>query len=445
MKPLAKVYALLVSIIGAVLGVYCIYLNILELGQSTNLHKELVQLFVLIILAYFCRCFPIYIRPDFAIDMAFISNVAILLCKGPVVAAAITYFSSPFVVERFPSDDKKYAHILNTPLIKSTFNYGNFTISVFLGGKAFLAAGGQIGNLALPDVLLPMCAMILTIMIVNSALLLTLFKLNKGINFFSALIANIYEFFPSVLAAAPIGFFISKFMILNDGEYLVFLFMLPLFLARYTFSLYIDVKHNYFVMLKTLTYSLEAKDEYTRGHSERVEAYSRTLAREMRMSRTQVEHITVAALLHDIGKIGIDESILRKPSSLSNEERSIIERHPEISVQILKEVKLAPIVFEMVLHHHERYDGRGYPSGLGGDELPIEVFILGVADAYDAMTSKRPYNDGFSSDEAKQTIMEEKGKQFHPKVVDAFVRAYDRGRMALIEKNYQDIGFSVYR
>ena len=445
MKPWAKVYAVFVSLIGAALGVYCIYLNILQLGQSTNLQKELVQLFVLIILAYFCRCFPIYIRPDFAIDMAFISNVAILLCKGPIVAAAITYFSSPFVVERIPSGDKKYSHILNTPLIKSTFNYGNFTISVFLGGKAFLAAGGQIGNLALPGVLMPMAAMILTIMIVNSTLLLILFKLNKSINFFSALITNIYEFFPSVLAAAPIGFFISKFMILNDGEYLVFLFMLPLFLARYTFSLYIDVKHNYFIMLKTLTYSLEAKDEYTRGHSERVEAYSRTLAREMRMSRTQVEHITVAALLHDIGKIGIDESILRKPSSLSIEERSIIQKHPEISVQILKEVKLAPIIFEMVLHHHERYDGKGYPTGLGGDELPVEVFILGVADAYDAMTSKRPYNDGFSSEQAKQVILQEKGKQFHPKVVDAFVRAYDRGRLALIERNYQDISFSLSR
>ena len=443
MKPVAKAYAILEAIVGALLGVYCTYTYIIQLSHIENLQKELVQLFVLFILAYLCRCFPIHIRPDFAIDMAFISNVAILLCKGPIVAAAITFVSSPFVIASVPSETNKYSHILNTPFIKSAFNYGNFTISVFLGGKAFLWFGGTIGNLSLPGVLLPMIAMVLMIMLVNSVLLLVLFKFNAGFRFFSSLIKNIYDFFPSVLAAAPIGFFISKFMMLNDGEYLVLLFLLPLFMARFTFSLYVDVKQNYFVMLKTLTYSLEAKDEYTRGHSERVEAYSKILAREMRMSNAQVEHITVAALLHDVGKIGIDERILRKPAKLSIEERGIIQKHPQISVQILKDVKLAPIVFEMVLHHHERYDGKGYPSGLGGDELPIEVFILGVADAYDAMTSKRPYNHELSAEEAKQTILDEKGKQFHPKVVDAFVRAYSRGRLALNERYYQDISYSI--
>ena len=431
------------SLVGALLGVYCTYMYVIQLSSSDNLRKELVQLFVLFVLAYFCRCFPIHIRPDFAIDMAFISNVAILLCKGPIVAAAITFVSSPFVIARVPSEEYKYSHILNTPFIKSAFNYGNFTISVFMGGEAFLWAGGTIANLSLPDVLIPMTAMILTIMLVNSSLLMLLFKLNSNIKFFPALIRNVFEFYPSVLAAAPIGFFISKFMIMNDGEYLVLLFLLPLFLARYTFSLYVDVKHNYYVMLKTLTYTLEAKDEYTRGHSERVELYAKALAKEMRLSRARTENIAVASLLHDIGKIGIDESILRKPASLSIEERDIIRRHPEISVHILKEVKLSPIVFEMILHHHERYDGEGYPSQISGEDLPIDVFVLSVADTYDAMTSTRPYSDGLSSEQAKQVIINERGKQFHPKVVDAFIRAYENGSMALIKRDYTDRDFSL--
>lgn len=443
MKPWAKVFAIIESIVGALVGIYCTYAYIIQLQSVADLQKEIAQLVVLVVLAYFCRCFPIYIRPDFAIDMAFISNTAILLCKGPIVAAAITFVSTPFVIERLPSYYKKFSHIFNTPLIKTSFNMANLTISVFLGGSAFIWAGGTIGNLTLPGVLTPMAAMILTIMLVNSALLLILFKLNKGVKFFPSLIRNIVEFFPSVLAAAPVGFFISKFMILTDGEYLVFLFLLPLFLARYTFSLYVDVKHNYYIMIKTLTYSLEAKDEYTRGHSERVELYAKALAKEMRLSHTKVENITVAALLHDVGKIGIDESILNKPASLTPEERAIIQKHPEISVHILKEVKLSPIVFELILHHHERYDGAGYPDGISGEELPIEVSILSVADTYDAMTSIRPYSPGFTAEQTKQVIMEEKGKQFHPKVVDAFVRAYDNGRMALIERDYKDRDFRI--
>ncbi|NLH01131.1 MAG: HD-GYP domain-containing protein [Clostridiales bacterium] len=246
------------------------------------------------------------------------------------------------------------------------------------------------------------------------------------------------DFLPSVVAAAPIGYFIAKFLIMDGGEYMVILFILPLLLARYSFTLYVDVKQNYYVMLKTLTYSLEAKDEYTRGHSERVEEYAKKLAKEMRLSQTQIENISVAALLHDIGKIGIDESILRKPASLSPEERLVIQKHPEISVSILKEVKLAPVVFDIILHHHERYDGRGYPSGKGGDELPIEVYILGVADTYDAITSTRPYSRGNSPEYAKQVIIEEKGKQFHPKVVDAFVRAYEKGNMQMARRDDEE-------
>jgi putative nucleotidyltransferase with HDIG domain len=292
--------------------------------------------------------------------------------------------------------------------------------------------------MTLPGVLLPALAIILTTMLVNSTLLLLLFRLNSGQPFFPALLRNVSAFYPSVIAATPIGFFIARFLGQNDGVYLVTLFMMPLFLARRAFCLYADVRHNYYVMLKTLTYTLEAKDDYTRGHSKRVELYAKALAREMRMTRRQIENISVAALLHDVGKIGIDESILRKPGGLSKEERYIIQKHPEISVQILQAVKLAPIVFDLIRHHHERYDGCGYPSGLAGDELPIEVFVLGVADTYDAITSTRPYSAGLTPEQARQVILDERGKQFHPKVVDVFLKAYDKGRLGLIRDDMID-------
>jgi putative nucleotidyltransferase with HDIG domain len=439
MKPLAKAYAISISVVGISVGLYCVYLLFNELSVSNDFAHELSQIVVLFLISLICRCLPIYIRDDYAIDMAFISNFAIILCKGPYIAAAITLIGSLFVIVPSPGPEREVKHIFNTEPLKTTFNMANLSLAVFLGGMVFVWCGGTVGNVMSTSILVPAVAMIFTIIIVNSVLLILLFKLNIGMPFFISVLKNLIDFLPSVIAAAPIGYFIARFMVVADGEYVVILFILPLLLARYSFTLYVYAKRNYYIMLKTLTYTLEAKDFYTRGHSERVEKYAIQLAREMRLSRTQIENISVAALLHDVGKIGIDENILNKPGKLTPEERLEIEKHPEISVSILKEVKLAPIIFEVVLHHHERYDGKGYPSRLGGEDLPIEVYVLGVADTYDAITSSRPYSEASPPEVARQIIINEKGKQFNPKVVEAFLRAYDKGDMALIKKEEREL------
>lgn len=432
MKPLAKVYAIGISLIGAVVGIICSTEYIKQIVASPDLAAEIGQLIVLFVLAYLCRCLPIYIRPDYSIDMAFISNFAILLCKGPIAAAAITFITSPFVVIPAAGSIKKLVHIFNTPFIKTAFNTANFTLSVYLGGMAFELAGGVVGNLTFPDLLPPALALILTVITVNSFLVILLFKLNIEMPFFRSFFKNFIDFLPSVIAAAPIGYFIAKFLLMDNGVYLVIMFFLPLLLARFSFSMYINVKQNYYVMLKTLTNTLEAKDEYTRGHSERVEVYSKIIAAEMHISPARIEELSVAALLHDIGKIGIDENILKKPDRLSVEERRIIQTHPEISIQILKDVKLTQLELFVILHHHERFDGMGYPSGFGGSELPMEVYAIGVADTYDAITSDRPYSRGRSAESARDIIIEESGHQFHPDAVAAFLRAYDKGKLSLV-------------
>ena len=438
MKPIAKAYALITSFAGIALGLFCVYNVVVQLQSSLELSREISQLLILFVLAYLCRCLPIYIRPDFAIDMAFISNIAIILCKGPTVAAAITAIGSIFVVIPTPGPEKKLKHILNTDPLKTAFNTANLTMSVFLGGKVFVWSGGIVGNIAFPGIILPMVLMIITIITVNSTILILLFKLNLGIPFFKSMLKNLIEFIPSVIAAAPIGYFIAMFMLQQYGTYLVILFILPLLLARFAFSMYIDAKQNYYIMLKTLTYTLEAKDEYTRGHSERVEHYAKILAQEMHMSPSQIENISVAALLHDIGKIGIEGNILRKPTALSIEERSAIEKHPQISAHILKDAKLPQPVFDMILYHHERYDGKGYPCGKSGDELSMEVCLLSIADTYDAITSARPYSGACDEQLAKELIVSEKGKQFNPKAVDAFVRAFNKEKMQIVRQDYKD-------
>ena len=427
MKPVAKGYAITISVIGLVVGVLCTYKYFTTIASSANIGKEIAQFVVLFSLAYLCRCLPIYIREDFAIDMSFISNFAILLCKGPLYAAAITLICSAFVISRSTNPEQKFSHIFNTPIIKTAFNTANFTLSVYLGGIVFVASGGIVGDLSFPGVLLPSLFMIMTIMVVNSLLLILLFRLNQKMSFFRSFFRNLLDFMPSVIAAAPIGYFIATVFLMEHGVYLVILFVFPLLLARFSFSMYIDVKQNYLVMMKTLTNTIEAKDDYTRGHSERVERYSRIIAQELHFNRSRIEELTVAALLHDVGKIGIDENILKKPYKLDAGERQIIQCHPQISINILKDVKLSPVVFDVILHHHERYDGTGYPDGLGGGDLSLDVYILGVADTYDAITSDRPYSVGRSAETAKNIILEERGAQFHPVVVDAFLNAYNKG------------------
>lgn len=427
MGTMKKAYSMLVSAAGLLFGIFSFYMVYRQLKGSESAQGELLQLLIFFLLSYILRCFPIHLASGFSIDMAFISYFAILLSKGPYAAAVIILLGSIFVVVPAPGPKRKQMHILNTPIQKTLFANARLILSVSFGGLVFLWLGGRLGDFSAPLSIFPLLAMASVLILLNTAIQALLLHFNAELPFLHVWLRGLLRLLPSAAAAAPIGFYIAKVMAREYGVYLITLFVIPLVLARFSFTLYIDTKRNYYVMLKTLTYTLEAKDDYTRGHSERVERYAKALANEMHLSQAQIENLSVAALLHDIGKIGIDESILRKPSSLTWEERSAIQKHPEISVNILKEVKLPPIVFEIILHHHERYGGNGYPSGSAGECLPIEVFILSVADTYDAITSTRPYSAAKSPENARDIIISESGMQFNPRVVEAFVRAFEKG------------------
>lgn len=430
MRRSSKIYAYIISAVGLSTGLYCIYIYITYILSQPNLSKSLTQFGVLWVLYIICRCFPIYIRDDYAIDMSFICNLATILCMGSVAGAAMVLLSTPFEVVRSYNESKVYYHIFNTPPIKTAFNAGNYVISVYLSGLIYIKFGGVVGNLSLPGVIVPAVVSTITFFLLNCSILMILFSLDHKIPFFSAFSKNMLSFLPNIVASAPLGYFIARFMMLDGGEYLVLLFMLPLMLARYSFVLYLDAKQNYYNMIKTLTAALEAKDPYTEGHSHRVEQYAELIAKKMHRSSFDIENIKVAALLHDIGKIGIDEKILNKPASLTQEERAAIMTHPQISDHILKNVKLNSMVRTSILHHHERYDGNGYPEGTKGDELPIEVYIIGLADAYDAMTSDRPYCKSLSIEQVVRIVQDEGGKQFHPKTVPAFLEVLkDMGKL----------------
>ncbi len=191
--------------------------------------------------------------------------------------------------------------------------------------------------------------------------------------------------------------------------------------------LFNDLKELFVGSLKALTNSIDAKDQYTRGHSERVALISRWIAERVSerepLEDEQIHRIYLAGLLHDIGKIGIDEVVLRKNGKLSPEERNCIRRHPSIGASILRGIKQMREIVPGVLCHHERVDGRGYPDGLSGDEIPLTGKIVGLADSFDAMTSRRTYRDAMSVEHALAEIQKGLGTQFDATIGAVFLES----------------------
>lgn len=181
------------------------------------------------------------------------------------------------------------------------------------------------------------------------------------------------------------------------------------------------LQENYLATVRTLAFIVEAKDSSTREHLERTHDYARALSRVVNPGQEAGAELSYGFLLHDVGKVGIPESILCKPGPLTDEEYEVMKTHPLIGVQIVAPIKFLGTAVEVIRCHHERWDGRGYPDGLAGEDIPIGARIFSVCDTFDAMTSDRPYRRALPFDYAVEEIERCGGTQFDPVVVDAFV------------------------
>lgn len=175
--------------------------------------------------------------------------------------------------------------------------------------------------------------------------------------------------------------------------------------------------------VRAMVSAIDAKDPYTFGHSERVALVARFLGRRLGLSEELCEQLYLAGLLHDLGKLGVPDAVLRKPGPLTDEEFDAIRPHPERGWMILHDLEELGFLIPGILHHHERYDGRGYPDGLAGEEIPLSARILAVADSYDAMASDRPYRRGMPLEKVTQILRDGSGKQWDPRVVEVFLGA----------------------
>ena len=314
-------------------------------------------------------------------------------------------------------------------VVQRLFNGGMYALSAYAAGAAFVALGGQPGiphQTSFPEIIGPFAVAALVHLLVNHGLLRGVLWLTRDGDQASKALGRLdLRLMLSDLGYAAFGLLIAALWRVV-GPFAPVLVLIPLFVARWAIGQYTAQQKAYEAMMAALCKAVETKDFYTRGHSDRVSRGSVMIAREIGMRAERVEAIRYAGMLHDVGKLGVPTKVLQKTGKLTEEEYAAIQLHPMRGLDIVREIGFLDEALAGIMHHHERIDGRGYPMGLAGDEIPEFARVLAVADAFDSMTSTRSYRGARPVAEAIEELRKWSGTQFDPAFVDAFVAALKR-------------------
>lgn len=426
-----KVYMWLVGLAGAVTLYYSAAQVAKHISEEFVEAMDIVNWSIMLLMLVLCRALPVFIARDKSIEVSFVPVVASAMIYGLYPTIILFFMSTFFLFFQDANSRKIYNQLLRNPG-KELFNAANIMVSIFLGGQFLLAMGGYGDSFSFPYSILP-ASVFAVITIISNLVLFVIYFVSGGEERFVHMISTtILGILPNVLSTIPIGIFIAVLLNMQNGSFFVLLFILPLLLARYSFKLYWESHSMHMRTITALTRAIDAKDSYTSGHSERVAGFAEQIARCMGLSHKMISEIQIAALIHDIGKIGIEDSILNKPGKLDEAEFEQIKKHPEIGGKIIEEVHFSKTVVDAVLYHHCNYDGSGYPCTKDMPLVqPLAAAILSIADAYDAMTSDRPYRKKMTGEEALRIVCENAGTQFDPKVVEAFCKVVGGNTISL--------------
>ena len=389
--------------------------------MASGFWGEAFELACLIFLCTVSIALPIYMRSNQYLDVSIIAILAVYLTRGMDAAVTIRLISGT-ILYLYDLFTKPRTAATRLGLMKYSLNNFSVVIAIVLAAKLSELFPWQVGEMSFPIVLLPTFVFSLAAFMINGMIMLTMFWLSGEITG-REIVGTMQGLLVNVLAAMPLGLLIAELLSLESGTWIAMIMLFPLLLARYAWQLYLDSKRQQDRLIAAFVSTMEAKDTYTQGHSERVGEYAEMIAWEMDLGQKNISMLREAAVLHDVGKIGIEDYILRKPGPLDPDERRKMQEHPIIGVKIVEQVGLAAEVVEIIRQHHERPDGKGYPSGIDADKIVLGAKILGVADAFDAMTSDRPYRKGMPRERAVEILNEESGKQFDPASVVALIRA----------------------
>jgi hypothetical protein len=312
-------------------------------------------------------------------------------------------------------------------LAERLFNGAMYALCGLAAGETYLACH-DVADHASPQnfrvILLAFAAAATVHVIVNHGLIWGVHRLNRGTGTSRSdgLESSLALLLASDLGYACLGLVIASLWPIMDW-FAAALVLVPLFIARWAMGQFTEQQRAYAATMNALCQAVETKDYYTRGHGDRVSRGAVMIARQIHMSAERTEAIKLAGMLHDVGKLGVPTKVLQKTGPLSEDEFAAIQLHPMRGLEIVREIGFLFEALNGIMHHHERMDGRGYPMGLAGHEIPEFARVIAVADAFDSMTTTRSYREAKSIEFALGELRKGAGTQFDPVVVEAFIAA----------------------
>jgi diguanylate cyclase (GGDEF)-like protein/putative nucleotidyltransferase with HDIG domain len=363
-------------------------------------------------------------RSGSTMSVSYAVDFATLLLLGPyetmLVAAASAWSQCTFRIRE------------RNPLHRTLFSMACLAITVQGAGHVYLWLGGVPGQIAITALPKPLVGAATTYFVLNTATVATAIALSTRQPLFKVWNENFLwsapSYFVGALAAA-----VAAWVVQSSSFWFVPLAAAPLYLTYRTYRVYLgriederrhveQVSDLHLATIEALALAIDAKDQTSQTHIRRVQLYAASLAGALGMSETEIQGVKTAALLHDIGKLAVPEHILSKPGPLTQEEFQKIRAHPKVGAEIIGAVPFPYPVAPLILSHHERWDGKGYPHGLRGEDIPLGARILSVVDYFDALMAERPYHKAMSYDAAIALLRQEAGKGLDPVIVDKFIQ-----------------------
>ena len=433
-KQVANLYIGLVAALGLIVLV----------GSSINVRTTAIDpiMFIFIMaLVGIAQRNPVVLFRSSAISVAFAVKIAAYVLFGTPLALWATIVV--VAVNAYTPKPK--------PARKVLFNFGQLMLATYLASSTYQLVGGMVPPGAFVPTMLAVAVSAAVYFVANSALTASVISLTSNARFVDVWMQN-FAWMPVNYLATAVNGAALALAYQSLGLIGVIVFVLPLGIAWYSFKLYTmkstqlrernrelvtmneslqrtseRLETSHVSVIAALLGSLAAKDHTTQGHSAATMEHALAVAKALGLGPDEIAAVNLGALFHDIGKIGIPEHILRKPSALTAEEWAEMKTHPVIGANLIGEVPNLERIRPIVLAHHEHYDGSGYPNGLKGDQIPLAAQIISVADTYEAMTSTRPYRPALGHAEAVAELRRVAGSQLNPIVVEAFIRQIEIG------------------
>ena len=376
---------------------------------------SLLTAVVAIIAIGVAESFSVTIRDDIHVSLSNIVTVVVFVVAGPAAAVVGTLGGLPVIWTR--ASDRRLLRVL--------FNGGQSALSAAIGGATFVVLG------ELLTTSIPSASLIGVVAIATLAYSLANYGFVAGV----VSVSSPDRFWPTFISMTPallvqtptaVGLAVVAVLLFLQGPWALLFMAVPVLVARYALMSFERLETSYDELVRGFVTAIELKDLYTRGHSERVSELSVLVAEELGIPYEQRRLTRYAALLHDVGKVGVPLCVINKPGPLDDHEFAEIKKHPTIGAEILRDIDFLAPAIDIVRFHHERLDGKGYPHGVKEEELSDIVRIVTAVDAFDAMTSTRSYRQALSIDAAIAELRRCAGRQFDPRMVEALATVVDR-------------------